>query len=183
LFDHLAGIDRPAHKRMIRLVAQRPALFPHRSVFGNVTWATPGGPAFDRGRPIPEALDQILTICRMQHLLNKMPAGLSGGERQRVALARSLAASPMNLLLLDEPFTGIEADLRDAIIHDLRSYLAERGIPVLLVTHDLGEVFASRAEVLKMHAGRIVAQGPAEQVLAAERDRLVARLRSAAPTL
>ncbi len=106
-----------------------------------------------------------------------MPSQLSGGERQRVALARSLAAGTGRLLMLDEPFTGLEASLRESVIADLRRYLQGRPTRVLLVTHDLGEVFAAGAHVLKMESGRIVASGPAAEVLAGERDRLVERLR------
>jgi len=77
-------------------------------------------------------------------------------------------------MLLDEPFTGLEASLRDDIILELRAWMPL--LPVLLVTHDLGEVFAAGAHVLKMESGRIVAQGSAADVLAPERDRLLQRL-------
>lgn len=179
LLDTATHTAVPPHRRGIRLVAQRPALFPNLKIFQNVGYGfssrtTGTGP--DTNRNIASRLQEVFELCRINHLLDKKPSQLSGGERQRVALARSLAASPMQLLLLDEPFTGLESDLRDDLIRDLRSWTAQRGIPVLLVTHDIGEVFAAQAHVLKMESGRIVASGPAHEVLGPERDRLIARL-------
>lgn len=78
--------------------------------------------------------------------------------------------------MLDEPFTGLEAEMRDGLIHDLRRWAIDHHTPVLLVTHDIGEVFAAQAHVLKMESGRIIASGPASEVLANERERLIKRL-------
>ncbi len=152
------------------MVAQRPTLFPHLSVIQNVRYnATPDTPDF---------LTTIMELCRISHLRDKRPSDISGGERQRVALARTLAAQTGRLLLLDEPFTGLDAILRDELISDLRAWTRDQPTLVLLVTHDLGEVFAADAHVLKMESGRIVAQGPAAEVLAEERDRLIQRLQA-----
>jgi len=178
LLDTEGGIDLPPHKRGIRMVAQRPALFPHLSALRNIRYQLKTrAPRDEEERAAYEQrFESLLSLCRIAPLRDKMPSQLSGGERQRVALARTLASFPADLLLLDEPFTGLEADLRDDIIRDLRAWTAERSIPVLLVTHDLGEVFAADPHVLKMEAGHIVASGPAAEVLAPERDRLLARL-------
>ncbi len=175
LLDTSDRIVIPTHKRSVRMVAQRPALFPHLSVERNIAY---GMSAIGDEDPLAWSLryDEIADLCRVTHLMRIMPAQLSGGERQRVALARALASWPSGLLLLDEPFTGLEANLRDDIIRDLRAWTEERQIPVLLVTHDLGEVFAAQARVLKMEAGRIVGSGPAHEVLAEERTRLLHRL-------
>ncbi len=155
----------PPHLRRIRMVAQRPALFPHLSVLENIRYRS-------------TAASEIVSLCRVAHLLDKRPSQLSGGERQRVALARTLAAPECRLLLLDEPFTGLEASLRDDLIQDLRAHTQQREIPVLLVTHDLAEVFAADAHVLKMEDGRIGASGPAAEILSGERTRLLERLSS-----
>ena len=177
LTDTRSKVHVPTHKRSIRMVAQRPALFPHLSVLRNVQYrASRVRQDGQERRELAPTLNEIFDLCRITHLRDKMPSHLSGGEAQRVALARALAASGGNLLLLDEPFTGLEGELREELIRELRPYLANRGIPVLQVTHDLGEVFSAEAEVLRMEAGRIVAQGPAEVVLARERQALLARL-------
>ena len=141
------------------MVTQRPALFPHLSLRDNVFY-TGSSP---ENKP-------VLELCRVGHLMEKWPHQLSGGERQRVALARTLAAGPGRLLLLDEPFTGLDLALRLELIRDLRAWLRISGTPVLMVTHDLAEVFAAGAEVLRLEAGRIAAQGSATEVLAEERS-------------
>lgn len=175
--DTSTRINVPAHHRAVRMVAQRPALFPHLSVLKNITYRMPTNTS--EGEEIYSSdhqLELVLKLCRVAHLTSKMPSQLSGGERQRVALARTIAAGTGRLLLLDEPFTGLESDLRDDLIRDLREWTGQRGMPVLLVTHDIGEVFAAQAQVLKMESGRITACGPATEVLAAERNRLIAKL-------
>ncbi len=177
LTDTRSKIFVPTHQRGIRMVAQRPALFPHLSVLRNVRYRASGVRREEKDHSeLAPTLGEIFHLCRITHLRDKMPSHLSGGEAQRVALARALSASGGNLLLLDEPFTGLESELREEIIRELRPYLASRGIPVLQVTHDLGEVFSAGAEVVRMEGGRIVAQGPAEVVLARERQALLARL-------
>ncbi len=174
LTDTRTKLFVPTHKRLIRMVAQRPALFPHLSVLRNVQFRASG--VREDEHEVAPARNEIFDLCRITHLRDKMPSQLSGGEAQRVALARALSATGGNLLLLDEPFTGLEGELREDIIRELRPYLASRGIPALQVTHDLGEVFSAGAEVLRMEAGRIVAHGPAEMVLARERQALLERL-------
>ena len=177
--DTVANIHMPPHKRAVRMVAQRPALFPHLNVLENVIYRMPS--MVKNGEEMhsnEQHLEAVLQLCRITHLTSKMPSQLSGGERQRVALARTIAVGPSRLLMLDEPFTGLESDLRDHLIRDLRLWCERTGTPVLLVTHDIGEVFAAEAQVLKMHSGRIIASGPAEEVLAAERTRLIQRLQS-----
>jgi len=176
LLDTDTRVNVPARDRRIRMVAQRSALFPHLSVERNIRYSKL---VFEQDDVDPEAVAhqyrKLLRICRVAHLLDKMPHQLSGGERQRVALARAFHFyGHIRLMLLDEPFTGLEASLRDDIILELRAWMPL--LPVLLVTHDLGEVFAANAHVLKMESGRIVAQGSAADVLAPERDRLLQRL-------
>lgn len=177
LTDTATGIFVPPHRRVVRMVSQNTALFPHLSVLKNIRYKF-----FDLGRTSEERQENeeqfrsLLTLCRVEHLTTKMPAQLSGGERQRVALARSLAVSACNLLLLDEPFTGLDTILRDELIADLRVWLAARNMPVLSVTHDISEAFQLDAEVIKLGEGKVVAQGPASIVLAEERSRLLGQL-------
>jgi len=175
LTDTAKRIFIPPHQRAICMVSQNSALFPHLSVIKNIRYKLFNPARNPQAQRHDEHLQAILALCRVEHLTAKMPSQLSGGERQRVALARSLAAGG-SLLLLDEPFTGLDAALRDQLIADLRVWLAQRGVPVLSVTHDISEAFQLDAEVLKLHEGRITAQGPASVVLAEERTRLLKQL-------
>lgn len=184
LTDTVAKIMVPPHKRVVRYVAQRPALFPHKTVLDNVIYRMPSMVRDEDERRERDAyLETILTLCRISELRHKMPSQLSGGERQRVALARAIAAGFGHLLMLDEPFTGMDGVLRDEMIAGLKEWQAKVGSPILMVTHDLGEVFATGAEVMRMEDGRIVAVGPAEVVLASERERLLRVLSSKADPL
>ena len=104
-----------------------------------------------------------------------VPRDLSGGEKQRVALARALAPEP-RLLLLDEPFNGLDADLKASILEKLTAWLAERNIPALYVSHDVAEAFQTAADVMVIEGGQIQAHGPAQVVLAGRREQLLRQL-------
>ena len=165
---------RPAD-RGCGLVTQRPALFPAMTAADNIAFGLHALPREERERRVQEMAE----LFRIEPLLARRPAQLSGGEQQRVAVARTLAPYP-RVLLLDEPFAGLHLDLKDAILTDLENWLAAARTPVLYVTHDVAEAWrmGSRpgAEVLRMDEGRIVSQGNAATVLAAERTRLLAAL-------
>jgi molybdate transport system ATP-binding protein len=177
LIDTAASIFIPPHRRAVRMVSQNAALFPHLSVLQNIRYKfLPADRDREESQQFDDYLQSLLALCRVEHLTAKMPAQLSGGERQRVALARSLAVPACNLLLLDEPFTGLDAALRDELIADLRLWLTRRNVPVFSVTHDISEAFQLNAEILELHNGRITAQGPAPVVLAEERTRLMNQL-------
>lgn len=166
---------RPA-ERGCGLVTQRPALFPAMTARDNIVFGLHALPREERERRVEE----MAGLFRLEPLLSRRPSQLSGGEQQRVAVARTLAPHP-RVLLLDEPFAGLHLDLKDAILTDLETWLAAAKTPVLYVTHDVAEAWrvGSRpgAEVLRMDAGRIVSQGTAAAVLAAERTRLLAALK------
>ena len=110
------------------------------------------------------------------HRLTHRPTELSGGERRRVALARAFAVPNARLMLLDEPFTGLDRALRDELIPKMQAWLAVRNIPVLSVTHDVDEALLLNADVIRLEDGRVQAQGPAREVLAQERERQLAAL-------
>jgi ABC-type sulfate/molybdate transport systems ATPase subunit len=165
---------RPA-ERGCGLVTQRPALFPAMTARDNIAFGLHALPRQER----EQRVEEMATLFRLQPLLSRRPAQLSGGEQQRVALARTLAPHP-RVLLLDEPFAGLNLDLKSAILTDLESWLAKTQTPVLYVTHDVAEGWrlGSRpgAEVLRIEDGRIVRQGPAAEVLSVERAQLLASL-------
>jgi ABC-type sulfate/molybdate transport systems ATPase subunit len=121
-------------------------------------------------------VQEMAMLFRLEPVLSRRPSQLSGGEQQRVAVARTLAPHP-RALLLDEPFAGLNFMLKDAILADLERWLSATRTPVLYVTHDVAEawILGSRpdAEVLRMEDGRIVRQGSAAEILAAERAQLL----------
>jgi ABC-type sulfate/molybdate transport systems ATPase subunit len=119
----------------------------------------------------------MLELVDGMELMDRMPASLSGGEAQRVTLARALAPDP-RLLLLDEPFSALDGPAADALLDRLQAWVRQRGIQTVMATHEAADAFALRAEVALLEEGRLVAQGPAEQVLARERERITARLSS-----
>ena len=114
----------------------------------------------------------MLELFHAAHLGARRVQELSGGEVRRVLLARALAPSP-KLLLLDEPFAGLDMALRSELVEDLRSYLERHPTPVLSVTHDVSEVFALGAEVIVLDAGRVRDQGEARSVLAEQREEML----------
>lgn len=172
LFDSAAGIRVPAHRRGVRLAAQVATLFPKMSVRENVAYGVPNGSN--------DVLDDALQRFRLDGFAEAVPWKLSGGERQRVAVVRAAASAVTlgggGLLLLDEPFAGLDLQLRDELLENLRNWLALMKIPVLSVTHDVGEAFQLGAEVIKLSEGKVLRQGPVGVVLAEERERLMEQL-------
>lgn len=175
LFDQATHLSLPPHRRAVRSAAQQAWLFPG-TVSDNVGYGT-------SLRTRRDAVEEVLARFRLAALADTRVESLSGGERQRVSLARGVAAAlhgdhRIGLLLLDEPFAGMDAPLRDQLAPELRDWLRERKMPVLSVTHDVGEPFLLRAEVVRVAAGRVTAQGPASEVLSEEKQRLRAMLDS-----
>ena len=162
---------RPAH-RGTSLVAQQPALFPHLTIAANVAYGLRSLDAASRTARVAEMLELVGATA----LASRWPHNLSGGEAQRVALARALAPGP-RLLLLDEPFSALDGVASDALLERLQRWLSENRVQAILATHDVTDALATSAEVLLLREGQLVAMGPAAQVLAAERDRLIVRLR------
>ena len=165
---------RPA-QRGCGLVTQRPALFPAMTARDNIAFGLQALSREERERRVGE----MAALFRLEPLLSRRPSRLSGGEQQRVAVARTLAPYP-RVLLLDEPFAGLNLDLKDAVLTDLEIWLTETRTPVLYVTHDVAEAWRlgtrPGAEVLRIENGSIVSQGPAATVLASERAQLLAAL-------
>ncbi len=162
-----SGTWVPPALRGIGFVSQRPTLFPNMDVTANVAFGVPGS----------ERVMPMLELFEAGHLAKRMPRELSGGEKQRVALARALAPEP-KMLLLDEPFAGLDAELKAGILERLTGWLGARGVPALYVSHDVAEVFQTGADVLVMDRGQIRAHGPAEIVLAGQRELLLRQLQS-----
>jgi molybdate transport system ATP-binding protein len=152
LFDCGRKINLPPQERRIGYVFQDLALFPHMSAAENVAFGIRGN-----GDEKRKLVRDILERFHIAHLAANRPDEISGGERQRVALARALVTNP-RLLLLDEPFSALDDELKLAIIDDLKRWLEENQIPVLLVTHDRGEAALMNGRMLLMKDGNVVTQ-------------------------
>jgi len=170
LFDSSRGIHLAAQKRLIAYVFQTLALFPHLSVEENVAYGLNNLEQEKR----QERVGEILAAFRVEKLRKQKPGEISGGEKQRVALARSLVTEP-SLLLLDEPLTGLDAELKAAIVDDLRAWNTAKRIPILYVTHSREEVDALGERVLAMENGHIVSAGAPMEVLDVPRRKKLAQ--------
>jgi len=170
LFDSSGAIDIPARKRRIAYVFQTLALFPHLSVEENVGYGLSDLPEGEKRRRAGE----ILETFRVTKLRKQRPDQISGGERQRIALARSLVTEP-RVLLLDEPLTGLDAQLKAAIVDDLRAWNAAKRIPILYVTHSREEVDALGERVIAIENGLVVSRGSPMDVLDAPRRKRLAQ--------
>ncbi len=137
LSDAASGVHLAAEKRQIGMVFQDYALFPHLSVADNVAFGVAG---LDRGAR-QQRVQQMLDLVGLGHAAKRAPHQLSGGQQQRVALARALAPGP-RLLLLDEPFSSLDVDLRERLAQEVRVILKDSGTTALMVTHDQLEAFA-----------------------------------------
>lgn len=162
----------PTHHRNLAYAPQGAILFPHLSVRQNIAFAT--DIRHQSGSPL---IDAALDLFQLVPLAHRLPRDLSGGERQRVNLARAFAVPAPNLFLLDEPFTGVDRSLRDILLPRMQLHAAQHGVPVLSVTHDIEEALILNAEVIRLENGIVLDQGPASQVLAEERTRMLSLLR------
>jgi molybdate transport system ATP-binding protein len=170
LFDSEARVNCPPQARRIAYVFQTLALFPHMTAEQNVAYGLDGLPHEECSVRVQE----ILQAFRVDKLRPRKPAEISGGERQRIALARSLVTQP-RVLLLDEPLTGLDAELKAAIVDDLRAWNVARRIPILYVTHTRDEVDALGERVIAMDHGRVLREGTPIEVLEAPRRKRLAQ--------
>ena len=150
---HGAGVNLPPEARSVGLMFQDFALFPHLTVAQNVAFGLSG----DRGAKA-RRVDELLERVNLNGYGAKHPHQLSGGEQQRVALARALAPRP-RVMLMDEPFSGLDNRLRDGIRDTTLDVLKEEGTAVLLVTHEPDEAMRMADEIALMRGGRIVQRG------------------------
>jgi iron(III) transport system ATP-binding protein len=145
-----AGHTVPAEQRRIGMVFQDYALFPHMDVGRNVGFGIEHLPKTERARRVAE----VLTLVGLEGAEKRFPHELSGGQQQRVALARALAPKP-DLLLLDEPFSNLDIDLRERLAQEVRNILKAAQATALLVTHDQLEAFAIGDVIGVMNEGQL----------------------------
>lgn len=159
LRKHRAGtsIQVPARKRRVGYVFQHYALFPHLTALQNVAYA------LWRRRNGRQQAMALLERMRLTRLADRYPAELSGGQQQRVAIARALAAEPQ-VLLLDEPFSGLDTAVREHLQQELRHLQNELGLIVLYVTHSLEDAFAIGHRLALITEGQVEQIGPIDEV-------------------
>lgn len=159
LFDKRKGINIPPEARRIGVVFQHSHLFPHMSVKQNLLYGWKRTPSAER-HISPES---IIKILNLDHLKQRGVSALSGGERQRVALGRTVLACPL-LILLDEPLTGLDEELKYQIIPYLKEIFSRFNIPLIFISHSLQEMRLMTDDVLVFEAGGIKHKIPTEEL-------------------
>jgi molybdate transport system ATP-binding protein len=159
IFDSRNRVNVPVEDRRIGMVFQRPHLFPHLSVKGNLLYG------FKRCDPRHRkiTLDSVTGILQIEHLLDRGVGKLSGGERQRVAIGRAVLSNP-RLLVMDEPLSGLDDSLKFQIIPFLKSASETFGIPYLFISHSLTEMRIMTDRVLNVAGGSVAGQMSAEDL-------------------
>lgn len=163
------GFSLSPERRRVGMVFQDLALFPHLNVADNIAFGLRG---HDRGRRRLR-VRELLSLIGLEHAASSFPHQLSGGQQQRVALARAMAPRP-DLLLLDEPFSSLDGEMREKLAREVRQILRQECLTALLVTHDQFEAFAMADEIGVMHAGRLHQWGSAYDLYRRPADRFVA---------
>jgi iron(III) transport system ATP-binding protein len=162
-------VTLPPEQRRVGMVFQDYALFPHLSVARNIAFGLRG---WDRRESRSRVADMLALVGLRSHE-DAFPHQLSGGQQQRVALARALAPGP-DLLLLDEPFSNLDVELRQRLSVEVREIIKEIGATAILVTHDQGEAFALADDVGVMRAGRLEQWAPPYELYHRPASRFVA---------
>ncbi|WP_019173005.1 molybdenum ABC transporter ATP-binding protein [Pseudaminobacter salicylatoxidans] len=158
--DTAERIFVPAHKRRVGYVFQEPRLFPHMSVRTNLLygrWFTPSAERY-------EDLGRVVELLGIGHLLERRPSRLSGGEKQRVAIGRALLTSP-RLLLMDEPLASLDEARKAEIMPYIERLRDETKIPIVYVSHSIGEVARLASDVAVMSQGKLSAFGPTGTIM------------------
>ena len=173
VYDSAEGMWVPAHRRRAGYLTQQYHLFPHLTLAQNISYGL--GPGWGPFRKGPVDIAEHLDTLQLRGLEDRYPWELSGGQQQRAALARAMATQPQ-LLLLDEPFSALDAGLRRSLRRGLRATLSRRPIPVVLVTHDREEALALGDRVQVIDDGRTIARGVPVEVLGQPGQTAVANL-------
>jgi molybdate transport system ATP-binding protein len=171
LYDSSASINIPPWHRRVGLMVQTYTLLPHLTIGGNVAY---GLRPIWRGKERMR-VEMLLAVVGLEGYADRMPHELSGGQRQRVALAQVLASDP-RLLALDEPFSSVDAPVRERLRRDLLSLIEAFRVPLIFVTHDFGEAYLLGQTIAIITAGRIIQTGTPAEIAAHPRTAAVARL-------
>lgn len=145
--------------RNIGMIFQDYALFPHLTVAQNIAFGIQGLSKVEQ----KERISQLLALLKLSELADRFPHQLSGGQQQRIAIARALAPQP-KLLLLDEPFSNIDARLRNELMLEIRHLLKQLSMTAIFVTHNKDEVFTFADQIAVMHQGHVLQSGTPSEV-------------------
>ncbi|BAJ00751.1 ABC transporter ATP-binding protein [Shewanella violacea] len=159
----------PSEQRGVGMIFQDYALFPHLDVADNILFGVKGLDKVER----LARLDEMLELVKLEGLAKRYPHELSGGQQQRVSIARALAYKP-ELLLLDEPFSNIDAKVRGEMMLEIRNILKQRNVSAVFVTHSKDEAFVFADKLALFKDGYIVQYGTAEDLYTSPKDRYVA---------
>jgi len=169
IFDAAAGIDVPARKRRLGMVFQDLALWPHLSAFENVAFPL----RVAREQSIAEKVDRALALVGLTSFREKMPHQLSGGQQQRVAVARALVARP-DVLLMDEPFSALDAALKVQLREELSDLVRTLGVTTIFVTHDQEEAMSISDRIVVLESGSVRQAASPQEVYETPADLFVA---------
>ncbi len=167
--DARAGIELPPQSRDIGYLFQHYALFPHMTTRENVLY----GHRQPRSSEAAADFAAMLTRFHLEGLEQRYPAALSGGQRQRVALARALMRKP-RVLLLDEPLSAVDLSVRRSIRNELRNLQRVLDIPMVIITHDLGEALALADRLVIYDHGRVVQSGTPDAIVQDPQNEIIA---------
>jgi len=170
LYDSAAGIDLPARSRQFGYLFQDYALFPHLNVRQNIAFGLRRGLFNPPVRASDETIDHWITAFELGDVAAQLPSELSGGQRQRTALARTLVNSP-RALLLDEPFSALDPELRQRTRGELDELLKRIDIPIVMITHDPEDLPWFGQHVLYLRDGAITERLPPEQQMQEKHER------------
>ena len=170
------GRGVPPEKRQVGMVFQEGALFPHLTVEQNIAYG------LSRKSDRPQRIAEVLALTGLEGMNRRLPHQLSGGQQQRVALSRALAPRPQ-LLLLDEPFSNLDAGLREQVRGEVMTILRDHHITAILVTHDQEEAMYAGDAIMVMNQGRVEQQGHPQEVFHRPVSRFVAEFMGTADFL
>ncbi len=160
LFDDRKKINLPPQSRGVGYVPQNFALFPHLTTSANIAYGLHRATKEHRRQRVSE----LLHLLQLEKLAQRKASELSGGQQQRVALARALAPNP-DILLMDEPFAALDETLRHTLRGELRTIPQRFGVPLILVTHNLGEAHSLASQLVILDQGKMLQAGPRKTIL------------------